>query len=426
MSSLPPPPPPPPPPSSAPPPAQPNGPAWSTPISALTEPAPPVSEKRSGFPAWGWIVAIVAVLGGAAVALIALGGDEKKSNTTVVEIGRDTTIATPGSDDTGTTNSPISTPISTSTGGGEIPSGVTGTRDAPVPAGQLADIGGDWRLQVLDVIPDAGEVIAANDEFYDAPPAGTTYMLVKIALGYFGAEDPKIGYEPDLAVLGSENIALDNFCLATVPNQVDFFNYVFSGGVVVGNACFIAPINQAGSFVLFGKGDFFADDGVYLELATPASPVETMSFLAGPQPGAASTAARLAPAAIGVATEVGTDWQVTVTGAARDITAEVLAENSFNSPPPEGSRYVGVEMTIAYNGSGSALPALVSIGSVGADNVQHDGYCGSVTNEIDLYTELFAGGSASGTMCLVVPDDGATFALFATSDFNGFTWFATN
>ena len=422
MSSLPPPPPPPPPPQPQPQPQpQPNGPAWSTPISAITEPAPPVTEKQSGFPAWGWIVAIVAVLGGSAVALIVLGGEDKKSNTTVVELGRDTTIATPSSDNPGTSDSPT-----TSVGGGSTPVGATGTRDAPVPVGQIADLGGDWRLQVLDVIPDAGEVMAANDEFYDAPPAGTTYMMVKLALGYFGTEDPKIGYEPDLAVLGSANIALDNFCLATVPDEVDFFNYLFSGGVVIGNACFIAPIDQAGTFQLFGKGDFFADEGVYLELGTPASPVQPMSNLAGPQPGAASTAARLAPAAIGVATAVGTDWQVTVTGAARDITSAVLAENQFNSPPPVGFRYVGVDMTISYNGAASASPAQVSISAVGANNLQQDGYCGVVPNEFDLYTDLFAGGSAIGTMCFVVPDDGAAIALFATSDYNSFIWFATN
>ena len=381
-----------------------------------------MTEKRSGFPAWGWIVAIVAVLGGAAGALFALGGDEKKSSTTVVEIGGDTTLTTPGNTDPGTSASP-----DTSAGGdGGIPGGVTGTHDAPVPVGQIADIGGDWRLQVLDVIPDAGEVIAANDQFYTPPPTGTTYMLVKVAVGYFGSDDPKTAYEPEISVLGSANIALDNFCLSTFPDEANLFNYVFSGGVVVGNACFVAPIDQAGTFQLFGKGDFFADDGVYLELGTPASPVQPMSFLSGPQPGAASTAARLAPTAIGVTTAVGSDWQLTVTGPARDITADVLSENEFNSPPPDGFHYVGVDMSFAYSGAASASPAQVSIGSVGTDNVQHSGYCGVVPNELDLYTDLFAGGTATGTMCFVVPDGVTGLTLFATSDFNGFTWFATS
>ncbi|MEQ1874699.1 MAG: hypothetical protein ABL953_13360 [Ilumatobacteraceae bacterium] len=417
MSSFPPPPSPPPPPPSQ----QPNQQAaWSTPISSLTDPPPPVGAKKSGIPTVVWIVAVVALLGGGAVALFALGGDDDKkagSGTTVV-LGADDTIDTAG------TGSEDSTPQDTTPA--STPTGISGTREDPVPVGQVADIGGDWRLQVLDVIPDASEQMAAADEFYDAPPAGSTYMLVRIALGYFGSEDPKIAFEPDVDVFGSSGVTLDDFCLATVPDEIDFFNYVFSGGVVVGNACFVAPIAEAGTFQLFGKGDFFDDEGVYLELGAPNAAVEPMASLTGPQPGAASTAARLSPTPVGTPTDVGSDWQVTVTGAVRDITAEVLAENQFNEKPPPGYHFVGIEMTFAYSGAGGASPAQVSIGAVSDDNVQHDGYCGIVPGEIDLYTELFAGGSASGTLCVLVPENAGSIALFATADFNGYLWFATS
>lgn len=351
--------------------------------------------------------------------MFALGGDDKdKPASATTAAGSDTTLNTT-LDTTPTDTTPGATP-------GGIPTGIGGTREAPVPVGQIADIGGNWRLQVLDVIPDASAMMAADDEFFQPPPAGFTYMLVKVALGYFGTEDPKVGFEPDLAVLGNSSVTLDDFCLSTVPNEVDFFNYVFSGGVVVGNACYIAPIGETGSFVMYGKGDFFDEEGEYLEVGTPATAVQPMAALVGPQPGAESTPARLTPAPLGTTTAVGPDWQVTVTGPARDITVEVLAENEFNDPPPTGFRYVGVDMTFAYSGAGGASPANVSIGAVSSDNVQHDGYCGVVPGELDRFTDLFAGGSASGTMCVVVPDDGGTVALFATADFNGFIWFATS
>lgn len=414
MSSFPPPPSPPPPPPTQPP----SQPAWSTPISSLTDQPPAVAPKKSGVPSWVWIVGVVALLGGGAVALFALGGDDDKktgTGTTVVLGGDDPVDSTGGSDN----SSPDTTPATT-------PTGIGGTREDPVPVGQVADIGGDWRLQVLDVIPDASEQMAAADEFYDPPPAGSTYMLVRIALGYFGTEDPKIGFEPDIDVFGAAGVTLDDFCLATVPDEVDFFNYLFSGGVVVGNVCFVAPVAEAGTFQLYSKGDFFDEEGVYLELGAPAAAVEPMATLTGPQPGAASTPARLAPTPVGTPTDVGSDWQITVTGALRDITAEVLAENQFNEKPPPGYHYVGVDLTFTYNGAGGAAPAQVSIGSVSADNVQHDGYCGIVPGEIDLYTDLFAGGSASGTMCLLVPENAGDVALFATADFNGFIWFATS
>ena len=408
MSSFPPPPPPPPPP---------------------IDPPPPVTPKRSGVPPWVWVVGVVALLGGGAVAAFALGGDDKdKPASATTAAGSATTIDTPGSepDSTEVTDTTPNTDTTPGTTPGGVPAGIGGTRDAPVPVGQVADIGGDWRLQVLDVIPDASAMMAADDEFFQPAPAGFTYMLVKVALGYFGTEDPKVGFEPDLAVLGTSSVTLDNFCLSTVPDEVDFFNYLFSGGVVVGNACYIAPVGEAGSFVMYGRGDFFDEEGEYLALDTPTAAVQPMAALLGPQPGAQSTPARLAPAPLGTTTAVGPDWQVTVTGAARDITAEVLAANEFNDPPPAGFRYVGVDMTFAYSGAGGASPAQVSIGAVGSDNVQHDGYCGIVPGELDRFTDLFAGGSASGTMCVVLPDDGGAVALFATADFNGFIWFATN
>jgi len=406
VSSLPPPaPPPPPPPPIAPP--------------------PPISSKRSGVPAWVWIVAVVAVFGGGAVALFTLGGDDDKPASSPI-----TTVETSGSEPNGTDvadSVPATTGATTgtTTGGGVAPTGATGTREAPVPAGEIADIGAGWRLQILDVIPDASEMMAAEDEFFQPPPAGFTFMLVNIALGYFGTEDPQVGFSPDVEVLGESSVALDNFCLSSVPDEINFFNYVFSGGVLTGNACFLAPVGEAGTFQMFGKGDFFLDEGVYLDVAKPASPAQPMQGLSGPQPGAAATPARLTPTPLGTTTAVGTDWQLTVTGAARDITAEVLAENQFNDPPPTGFRYVGVEMTYTYSGAGGASPSSVSIGSVGDANVQNEGYCGVVANEIDMFTDLFAGGSVSGTVCLVVPEDAGAIALYATSDFNGFIWFAT-
>lgn len=363
---------------------------------------------------WGWIVIVIVVLGGGAVALFALGGDDDKKSDSATTI-----VLTPDTDG----GEPVITQGPDTNGSSPVDGG-GGTREAPIPVGQIADIGADWRLQVLDVIPDAGEMMAANDEFFQPAPEGHVYLLVKVALGYFGVDDPKVGFEPDLAVLGSSSVALDNFCLTTTPDEVDLFDYVFTGGVLTGYRCYVAPVEEAGTFILFGKGDFFSDEGVYFALGTPETPVQPMAALVGPQPGADSTPARLNPTPIGIATAVGPDWMVTVTGAARDITSEVLAENEFNEPPPTGFRYVGVDLTFAYNGSGAGAPSQVSLGAVGSDNVQHSGYCGVVPGELDLYTDLFAGGSASGTVCLLVPETSDSLLLYATPDSSEFVWFA--
>ena len=79
-----------------------------------------------------------------------------------------------------------------------------------------------------------------------------------------------------------------------------------------------------------------------------------MAPLPGPQPGALSTPARLAPTPIGVAADVGEGWKVTVNGAASDITDAVIAENQFNELPPERHRFVGVNVTYSYDGASAA------------------------------------------------------------------------
>ena len=337
------------------------------------------------------------VLGGGAVALLTRGGDNAE---TIVLEG--TTIASP-------------------VGSGEVPPGAVGTRDAPVPAGQVADIGLGWRLQVLDVVPDASELMTV-DEFFEPAPDGFTFMLVKVALGYYGTDDPKAAIEPLIGALNASSVDLDT-CSATVPDEADFFVQMFSGGVVVGNMCFMAPVAEAGTFQLHGKGDYFADEGVYLELGTPTSPVEPIAPLLGPQAGALQTPGRLDAAPVGTAAAVGAEWQLTVTSAPRDITNEVAAEVSELAPT--GFHFVGVDVTFLFNGDGVAAPFEVAVRAVDSRNAEYAGYCES-TDGLE-YIELSAGGSTSGTLCFILPNNVEGLQLFATTfDFDGVAWFATS
>jgi hypothetical protein len=116
-----------------------------------------------------------------------------------------------------------------------------------------------------------------------------------------------------------------------------------------------------------------------------------------------------------------------VSGAARDITDAVMAENSFNVPPPDGFRFIGVDVTYAYDGSGSASPFVVTTKAVGASNVQVSSYCGVVPGEIDLSSDLFSGGAVSGTLCFVAPASDLAMVLYATAAFGeSYVMFATS
>jgi hypothetical protein len=284
------------------------------------------------------------------------------------------------------------------------PAGAFGTRDAPVGVGEVADIGSGWRLQILDVVPDATGLIAAENTFNDPPPPGSTFTIVRIALGYFGLEDPQSFFMPTISAIGAEAVELDTSC-GVIPDQLDLFADAFAGGVTVGNICFVTTPADPPVLQLYASGDFFGDTEVFLAATAPPAPVTPMATIRGAQPGAAATEQRAAANPIGTAVEVGSGWSFAVVGPARDITDQVLSENTFNTPPPDGLRMVGVDVALAYNGSGTGSAFDVTMNWVDDDNVERTGYCGVVPGELDQFSDVFAGGSVTGTLCFLVPAD---------------------
>ena len=410
-------------------------------MSVQSTPVPWFKRPFLKLPTWAWLVAVVALVGGG-LAVALSGGDDQQTlvpdsvvGTTVlpdstnnVETtveGSQPTITEPD-DTTAATDPPDTVPS-----GGDVvagaPAGERGTQAAPVAAGSVADIGSGWRLQVLSVVADGAAAVAAENEFNDPPPDGKTFTLVKVAIGYYGLEDPSPAYTPTINALGADKVQLETSC-GLIPQELPVFTDVFAGGVLTGNLCFVTTAADAGSMLLYANADFFGSDDSFLAAAAPAGgEAAPMAALTGPQPGAAATEARTAPTAIGTAKEVGGGWSLTVTGAARDITDAVLAENSFNEPPPAGFRFVGVDVTYAYNGEGSDMAMTASTKAVALTNVELSSECGVFANEVDLFSDVFAGGSVTGTVCFLVPEGGFDMVLYTTTFVDDFVheYFAT-
>ncbi|HEX2784382.1 MAG TPA: hypothetical protein VHN36_12425 [Ilumatobacteraceae bacterium] len=298
-----------------------------------------------------------------------------------------------------------------------IPVGTIGNRANPVSPGTVADIGGGWRLQVLNVDPDAAAAIAAVNQFNHAPPAGKSFTLVTVAAGYFGLEDPKSAFETTISAVGASNVELPAEC-GVVPQELDSFGELFSGGVVVGNVCFVTAPDDVASLQLYASGTL-SGDKVFLDAATSPKSAVPMTSLVGPQPGAAATPSRLAPTPLGTPAQVGDGWKLTVTSAASDITDSLMAENQFRDPPPAGYRFFGVGVTYEYGGAGSASAFNVGTNAVGASNVALSTDCGFFSTQIDLTADVFSGGSVSGTICFVVPSSSPLMVIFASAVLNG-------
>ena len=333
-----------------------------------------------------------------------------------------TTDETTSDETTPQDTTPLTTVSSDEPLEGEIagaPAGAAGTRDQPVPAGEVANIGGGWRLQVLAVTPDATAEVLAYNEFNEPPPAGSTFTMVKVALGYFGKDDPASAFMPTIIAVGSANIELPAEC-GSLPDSIDIFTSVFAGGVLIGNLCFVTSPADFPSLQIAAEGDFFQDRQVILATDAPAS-ATPMVALSGPQPGAASTPARLDPTPIGTSQDVGDGWSVTVNSAARDITDAVMAENQFNDPPPAGFRFVGIDVTYSFNGEGSDSAFTVTTAAVTDSNVQLSFECGSIPNSLDEFSDVFAGGSVTGQLCFVVPEGSGPLVLYSAGGFDAET-----
>jgi hypothetical protein len=394
-------------------------------------------------PVWIGIVAVLALVG-VGVGIAMSGDDDPEvlgpaDTTVLVEDTTDGTadgtetsveITEPTITEPNDTTPDTAPPDTAAPGAGVVagaPGGERGTQAAPVAAGGIADVGAGWRLQVLAYVPDASGAIAAENEFNDPPAAGTTFSMVKVALGYYGLEDPVSAFTPTINALGAEKVQLETDC-GVIPQELPIFSDVFAGGVVVGNLCFVTTPADAAGLLLYANADFFDSDDVFLSAASSSGGEPApMPLLSGPQAGAQATAGRTAPTPIGTSAEVGEGWSLTVVGPARDITDAVMTENSFNEPPPAGFRFVGVDVTYAFNGDGSDIALTASTKAVALTNVELSSECGVIPGAVDLFSDVFAGGNVTGTICFVVPEGGFDMVLYTSTFADEFVhqYFAT-
>ncbi len=129
----------------------------------------------------------------------------------------------------------------------------------------------------------------------------------------------------------------------------------------------------------------------------------------------------------------GSQWNITV-GAASDITDAVLEENEFVEPPDDGRLFLGVPVTVTYEGGGSeplSFGWAIDISMFGPDSLRiFDGFdndesCGFIEGELDSYVDLFPGGQESGIWCVQIPDTDVDGALLVFTAGDNLTYFAT-
>lgn len=79
---------------------------------------------------------------------------------------------------------------------------------------------------------------------------------------------------------------------------------------------------------------------------------------------------------------------------------------------------IGVDVTYAYSGTEPSAAYQVTTMAVGDGNVELQAGCGVISGEIDIFTDVFAGGTVAGTICFVVPSANPSMIVYASADFD--------
>jgi len=308
-----------------------------------------------------------------------------------------------------------------------------GSRSDPVRLGDGQDLGDGWSLALIGVRHDAAEEIAAANMFNDPPESGRQFVLVDLIVAYNGLEDPRsIFLYVSFDAVGQGNVGYNSFGCGVLPNDLDSSREVFSGGFVSGQICFDVDAGDADSLVLYASAGLFSGEDIFFSLFEESESPTGVSTRIGPVTGAASSSDRSGPNPAGTSAPIGGGWRLVVNGSSPDGTAEVLAENQFNDPPPNGHVFFLVEVVLTNEGPERQDSAFfVDIDAVGDGNVEYDGFgCGVIPNALDTSTELFPGGSVSGNVCFVVPESeaGSDVVVYANGEVFGdeLVYFATS
>ena len=142
------------------------------------------------------------------------------------------------------------------------PAPVQGTRQNPFPLGTEAR-NSSYALKVNTVTPDATAAVLAANQFNDPPAAGNQFYIANITVTYVAASPPSttlLSVFVDFGVLGSANVLYQSFkqSCGVIPDDLDQFATVFTGGTLTGNICWEVPAAESGSLVFTNGTNFWA------------------------------------------------------------------------------------------------------------------------------------------------------------------------
>jgi hypothetical protein len=140
--------------------------------------------------------------------------------------------------------------------------------DAPTPQpiegvsmGESVAVG-DWTIRVAAITPDAGAVVAAENQFNDPPAPGKQFFMVTVEATYDGTESSTFWFDMSLESVGASAVAYDGFqdSCGVLPDALSDVGETFPGGRVTGNVCWSVDAADAATLTMLASPSFSFDD----------------------------------------------------------------------------------------------------------------------------------------------------------------------
>ena len=168
------------------------------------------------------------------------------------------------------TPEPTATPIPTLT---PTPEPELGSRQNPVTFGvavrvKEADPTLHWEIAVTDTLPDAWSMISAEQIFHDPPEPGKQFYMVKFRVKYLGPDSKQLFLDVEFNAVGANSVVYDTGCgvITVIPQELDIFRELFTGGQIEGNKCFEVEASDANTLTVFIDFGFIDSTRVWFSL----------------------------------------------------------------------------------------------------------------------------------------------------------------
>ena len=142
----------------------------------------------------------------------------------------------------------------------------SGSRENPIPFGvgiEFINSSTDhWEFAVLSVTPDATAEVLRENPYNDPPDDGNQFYIVRVRAKYLGPGSELFDASYRLRALGDSGAAYTTFgeSCGVIPDQIDSYRELFTGGEVEGNECWQIASDDADSLVMFLEADHYSGE----------------------------------------------------------------------------------------------------------------------------------------------------------------------